>query len=128
VAVKPHTGRRRAQRMFPEIRQCERCGDGTKLLDRHHVDGNTFNNARKNVRFLCRRCHMIEDGRLAAFAAAASKRAPMVTAAAAKARRARTICKRGHPLSGVNLYVKPNGNRICRTCRRALARREKGKN
>jgi Zn finger protein HypA/HybF involved in hydrogenase expression len=31
----------------------------------------------------------------------------------------RTHCKRGHPLSGDNLYVQPsNGARICRICRR----------
>lgn len=29
-----------------------------------------------------------------------------------------THCIRGHELSGENLYVKPNGRRICRTCRR----------
>jgi hypothetical protein len=28
-------------------------------------------------------------------------------------------CKRGHPLEGENLYVRPNGDRCCRTCRRA---------
>jgi len=34
-----------------------------------------------------------------------------------------THCKRGHPLSGPNLYAKPNGRRQCRTC--AAASREK---
>jgi len=33
-------------------------------MDRHHVDGNPNNNHRSNVRFLCRRCHMDDDGRL----------------------------------------------------------------
>lgn len=31
---------------------------------------------------------------------------------------ARTSCKRGHPLSGSNLYVKPNGCRCCVICKR----------
>jgi hypothetical protein len=31
-----------------------------------------------------------------------------------------TECIHGHPLSGANLYVKPNGNRVCRTCKNAL--------
>lgn len=28
----------------------------------------------------------------------------------------KTHCPQGHPYSGDNLYVKPNGYRICRTC------------
>ena len=32
---------------------------------------------------------------------------------------AKTHCPRGHPLEGENLYVPPNGDRLCRTCRRA---------
>jgi hypothetical protein len=28
-------------------------------------------------------------------------------------------CSNGHPLSGENLYTKPNGRRVCRVCRRA---------
>ena len=28
----------------------------------------------------------------------------------------KTECKRGHPLSGDNLYLSPNGNRQCRAC------------
>jgi hypothetical protein len=30
----------------------------------------------------------------------------------------RTHCKRGHPLSGENLYTRPNGYRMCRACGR----------
>lgn len=29
----------------------------------------------------------------------------------------KTHCKRGHELLGSNLYVKPSGQRICRTCK-----------
>lgn len=34
-------------------------------MDRHHVDKNPKNNDRSNVRFLCRGCHQLEDGRAA---------------------------------------------------------------
>ena len=32
---------------------------------------------------------------------------------------AKTECKRGHSLSGDNLYARPNGARNCRACKRA---------
>lgn len=35
----------------------------------------------------------------------------------ARARR-KTHCKRGHPLSGLNVYTQSGGGRDCRTCRR----------
>lgn len=38
--------------------------------------------------------------------------------AAAARRRALTHCKRGHPLSGENLFHTSNGGRGCKTCRR----------
>lgn len=34
-----------------------------------------------------------------------------------------THCKHGHPLSGDNLYMTPDGRRNCRACRREAARR-----
>lgn len=39
-------------------------------------------------------------------------------AAAAAKRRAQTHCKRGHPLSGENLYTHPKGVRVCIECRK----------
>lgn len=35
----------------------------------------------------------------------------------------KTHCKRGHPLSGKNLWVRDTGARICLTCKRARQRR-----
>lgn len=35
----------------------------------------------------------------------------------------KTHCKRGHPLSGDNLYVMPRGKRQCRECHRIKSRR-----
>jgi hypothetical protein len=43
----------------------------------------------------------------------------------------KTHCKRGHPLSGDNLYSAPSGRRVCKTChhdnsnRSAIRRKEK---
>lgn len=36
---------------------------------------------------------------------------------------AKTSCKRGHPLSGSNLFVRNDGRRRCRTCERASQKR-----
>jgi 5-methylcytosine-specific restriction endonuclease McrA len=55
-------GRREAQARY-ERGTCETPGCGKPAIDRHHVDGNTSNNAPENIRRLCRRCHMREDGR-----------------------------------------------------------------
>ncbi|GEC15188.1 hypothetical protein [Nitrobacter winogradskyi] len=38
------------------------------------------------------------------------------TAASAAKKRARTHCKRGHPLFGPNVYVRTNGGRACKMC------------
>jgi hypothetical protein len=39
----------------------------------------------------------------------------------------KTHCKRGHPLSGSNLYVRPRGGRICRACSRGEYYRNRGR-
>jgi len=62
------TKRERAQRRY-RLGTCQGCAK-KPATDRHHVDGNTGNNAPSNVRLLCRRCHMLEDGRLDALHAA----------------------------------------------------------
>lgn len=36
-------------------------------MERHHADGDPFNNARENIMTVCRRCHMTIDGRLEQF-------------------------------------------------------------
>lgn len=61
-------GHKKARVLYPVIEACEEC-DVVAAVDRHHVDGDTHNNARENVQFLCRRCHMAADGRLAALRA-----------------------------------------------------------
>jgi hypothetical protein len=52
----------RARRLYRVLGSCERCGG--KATERHHKDDDAGNNARSNIAFLCRRCHMAEDGRL----------------------------------------------------------------
>ncbi len=63
----PGTGRMRARVAYPTLGKCERCKT-KNATDRHHKDGDTFNNIRANVAFLCRKCHMEEDGRLGSLA------------------------------------------------------------
>ena len=53
-------GRTRALREF-ELQPCAKCGNVNS--ERHHIDGDSTNNHEHNIMFLCRKCHMIEDGR-----------------------------------------------------------------
>jgi hypothetical protein len=48
------------------------------------------------------------------------RRGARATAAIERLARCRRqgYCSRGHPMAGDNLYVSPNGYRMCRTCRR----------
>lgn len=62
--ARPETKRRRAQKAF-KLGKCESCPK--PATDRHHKDGNTGNNNPDNIKILCRRCHMKEDGRLDKF-------------------------------------------------------------
>lgn len=62
----PRTGHCRALRLYPLGGLCEHCREAP-AADRHHKDGNPLNNDRANVELLCRRCHMIADGRLPRF-------------------------------------------------------------
>lgn len=60
-------GHTRAQKAYPSLGICESCGE-RPAVDRHHKDDNTANNARSNVLFVCRPCHMEIDGRAAKLA------------------------------------------------------------
>ena len=61
-AISVKGGRKRAQRMYPDAKPCESCGSSKS--ERHHKSGDTSDNSPENIAFLCRRCHMREDGRL----------------------------------------------------------------
>ena len=53
-----------------------------------------------------------------------TQRENMLRGATVAARNAaKTRCLRGHPLSGENLYRRPDGGRECRTCRAAAVAR-----
>jgi hypothetical protein len=56
-------GRGRARRKFQKANLCQKCGS-TRRVERHHKDGNPLNNRKRNIAILCRRCHMIADGRM----------------------------------------------------------------
>lgn len=53
--------RKRARRRFQLI-ACETCGN--QVSERHHKDGNPGNNDPSNIAILCRKCHMVADGRM----------------------------------------------------------------
>lgn len=57
----------RARRRFAlgPCQECEAPG-----VERHHRDGDPGNNVPENIAILCRRCHMVADGRLEAFGVA----------------------------------------------------------
>jgi hypothetical protein len=55
--AKPDAGRKRAQRMFPQLKDCELCGAKDKII-RHHKNENTLDNRKSNIQFLCRKCHI----------------------------------------------------------------------
>ena len=61
-ATNPSTGRNRARARYKQKEPCVVCN--SLDAERHHRDGNTLNNEPSNVPFLCRRCHMIEHGRI----------------------------------------------------------------
>jgi hypothetical protein len=56
------TGHQRAQRRFPVLGKCQRCGL-KDARERHHKDGNTLNNEPGNVDKLCYSCHRIVEPR-----------------------------------------------------------------
>ena len=85
-----------------------------RRVERHHRDGDQHNNERANVALLCRRCHMVVDGRL--------ERA--VRNLVPKTRP--THCPQGHEYTPENTYTHPQGWRACRACLRAHDRRRRG--
>lgn len=107
-AVSTQGGRSRANRRYPEGKPCDLCSQPS--LDRHHKDGNTANNEPENVQFLCRRCHMKEDGRLAEFTATSTMHQKLATKAAA-AKHVDTDVRSGDPCPTC-------GGRLSRVCSR----------
>lgn len=102
-------GHKQALKLFPVIGPCVKCGKGK--AERHHIDDNPLNNAPENIMALCRRCHTIEHGKRPTEEAMAVGRKE-----AAQQRRAISHCPSGHEYAGDNLYITPDGRRVCRAC------------
>ncbi len=58
-----NAARYRAHTVVPVLGLCDECSN-KPAMDRHHVDGNTRNYARSNLRLLCRSCHNKAHGRI----------------------------------------------------------------
>ena len=108
-------GHKKCLAMYPDIGPCVKCGD--EKSERHHIDDNPLNNAPENVMPLCRRCHTLEHGKRPTLEAIEKG-----IKAAAQKRKSLSHCKQGHPYSGENLYVTPDGRRICKECNREAKR------
>lgn len=65
---------------------------------------------------LCRNTSCCNPQHLEAVTCRENVRRSPIAGAAINARK--TKCKRGHDLSGDNLYINADGSRVCRTCRR----------
>ena len=109
-------GRSRALRMYAGKRRCETCN--APKAERHHKDGDTSNNLPSNIKFLCRKCHMIEDGRLEKVRSSARLRLVKAVELAAIQKLDKTHCKRGHEYSHENTYINRRGARVCKECQR----------
>lgn len=103
------SGRYEARQLYQEIGVCEQCHE-QQALDRHHKDGDTHNNSRGNISFLCRHCHMEEDGRLLKLRE--SRPEPI------------THCKAGHLFDEQNTRWH-KGKRHCRRCHADRAKKYK---
>lgn len=77
--VSAKSGRSRALRAFKSIGSCVLCGN--QRAERHHKNGNTADNSPANIEIVCRRCHMMEDGRLEQFKELARRNQPKAVAA-----------------------------------------------
>jgi hypothetical protein len=64
-------GRKVARRLYPipSGYECEAIGCNSLATDHHHLDGNTDNNERSNIEFLCHPCHMSYEANLRSAAA-----------------------------------------------------------
>lgn len=114
--ARKNTKRRRAMRRY-SLGDCERCGK--PAVDRHHRDGDPGHNEPENVAFLCRRCHLVIDGRM-------ERRAQSFGGTS----RRKEECRHGHALTPENVYeyIGPRYTfRRCRICKQAIAARSEQK-
>lgn len=114
-AVSVKGGRTRAYRMYKDIPPCVLCG--SYRSERHHIDGNTANNSSENVIFVCRKCHMKNDGRMEQFKNMAANNIENLIKIAAIKNKNRPTCHKGHFFDKSNTYINPSGSRVCIKCR-----------
>jgi len=69
----------------------------------------------KQIDHLCKRRHCVNPHHLQAVTSRENNRR---SDGPSGINARKTECKRGHPLSGDNLYLRPDGNRDCKTCKR----------
>lgn len=79
-----------------------------------------------DCRFCCRECYaQWQKGRTKDFDPIVRSKG---TQASAQRKREQTQCKRGHALSGDNIYVTKDGRRVCKQCRRIHKRNSHARN
>ena len=120
-AVSVKGGRTRAYRIYKNISPCVLCGSFRS--ERHHIDGDTANNSPDNVIFICRKCHMKNDGRLEKFRDMAVINSKELVKISARKRRERTTCHNGHLFDDEDTYINPSGARVCKKCRTEYKRK-----
>jgi len=86
----------------PKSPFCERCGKITTKLDASSIN-HTYERDISKWRWLCRPCHGKEDKE-------------------SGIRKHNIICKRGHKLEGVNLWLNNRGDRVCKECKSIRAK------
>lgn len=94
---------------YPTLGLCAEC-EAVPASERHHWDGDPFNNEPVNVVPLCHRCHMRLDGRLAKMGTLGVRFQPRTDE-----------CPNGHPYTPANTYT-GRGRKECRVCRAAACR------
>lgn len=109
-------GHKKCLSLYPEIGPCFKCGYNKS--ERHHIDDNPLNNSEENIMPLCRRCHTKEHGKRPSHQVI-----EMGIKAAAEKRKSITHCRQGHLYGGENLYVTPDGRRVCKECRKESKRK-----
>lgn len=105
-------GHIKAQKLYAADK-CLVCGSSSGWIERHHRDGNEYNNDPDNVLVCCRRCHMEEDGRLGK----AIDRAKRIN------QKKREIAPTHCSLCHESLEIGEIRNRMCKRCDQRVNRR-----
>lgn len=80
-----------------------------------------------DIDHLCRNRGCVNPGHLEPVTRSVNLRRGESGENVARIQRAKTHCPRGHPYSGANLIIRPEGWRACRTCVRERSRSRRAK-